>query len=115
METPSRYVASHLREWRKKRGLTGSELAGKVSQAGVGVHWTNITVGKIETERRISITVDELLALSIALKMPLIGLLPPYVDHDAIELTERFRDYRTADLAASILGVLKAWEPHHPT
>ena len=111
METPSRYVASHLRGWRKRRGLTGSELAKRVSQAGVGVHWSNVTVGKIETERRVNITIDELLALSIALSTPLIGLLPPYVDHDAIELTERFRDYRTADLAASILGVLKEWEP----
>lgn len=88
--TPTQLVIRRLYELRKSKGLSGAAVAERMTQ--LGVHWDRNTVAKLESGRRVSINVDELLALAYALgESPLALLLPgapsPYHVTPTVQLT----------------------------
>lgn len=70
----TRLVAGRVRALRDARGISGATLGAAVRALGLR-SWAPATVGKLETMRRQSITVQEWLALSVALSVPPIWLL----------------------------------------
>lgn len=66
-------IAQQVRRLRQEADMPGAKLAGKL--AALGVPWNRTTVAKFETGHRRSVTVQELLALAIALNVPPIWLL----------------------------------------
>lgn len=75
-------IASRVRYLRKEQLLSGPALAKRL--VGLGLRWNRTTVAKFETGLRGSITVQELLALALALDVPPIWLLvDPTQDHGA--------------------------------
>src|SRR5215217_1266123 len=79
-------IAGRVRELRTAKGWSAAKLAQEMN--ALGVHWERLVVTKLETGRRRSISVDELLALSIALGVPIFGLLLPRpYDADQVTLT----------------------------
>jgi transcriptional regulator with XRE-family HTH domain len=71
----TREIAQRMRELRGKRGLTGAGLGERMT--GLGVPWDRSIVANLESGRRRSVTVDELLALALALNCPPMYLLIP--------------------------------------
>lgn len=59
-------VVARVKELRTETRMTAAVLAEKMRE--LGINWTRITVAKLETGRRESVSVDELVALSGALK-----------------------------------------------
>lgn len=69
-----------------------------------GEHWNRTTVAKLETGRRQSVSVEDLLALAAALDVPISRLLPEEVDRSTPDevlartvrtLTDLRRDLRS--------------------
>lgn len=73
-------IAAQVRRLRKEARLSGPALAARLEK--LGLNWNRTTVAKFETGARNSISVQELLALALALDVPLIMLLadPRHVD-----------------------------------
>jgi transcriptional regulator with XRE-family HTH domain len=70
----TRLIASRVREIRQQQRLSGAALGAAVRDLGLQ-GWVDSTVGKLETSRRESVTVRELLALAVALGVPPLWLL----------------------------------------
>jgi transcriptional regulator with XRE-family HTH domain len=100
--TPTQVAARHVRRLRRLQKLTAAQLAERVTLAGV--KWDRATVTKLETGRRQSLSIEELIALAKALDVPLIHLLPQGVDSQATEYTVRFK---TAEEMFEFLGALE--------
>jgi len=77
----TREIAQRMREVRDKRGLTGAELAERMT--GLGVPWDRSIVANLENGRRQSVTVEELLALALILRAAPVHLIVPPDDSDA--------------------------------
>lgn len=75
---PNEAVVARMRELRKKRGLTAEQLG--AAMTGVGIPWNAGVVTKLETGRRKSISVVELLALAYVLDVAPVHLLVPVDD-----------------------------------
>jgi transcriptional regulator with XRE-family HTH domain len=73
--TPTQVVAARMKKLREKRGWTAAELARQMKAAGIP--WERIVVTKLETGRRASVSVDELLALAAVLNVAPVHLLVP--------------------------------------
>jgi transcriptional regulator with XRE-family HTH domain len=72
---PMRLIVERVAAIRRYKGLTQSQLAEAMQQ--LGVPWQRIIVAKIEGGRRDFLTVEELLALCIALEISPVDLLVP--------------------------------------
>jgi transcriptional regulator with XRE-family HTH domain len=70
----TRLIASRVREIRQQQRLSGAALGAAVRDLGLQ-GWVDSTVGKLETSRRESVTVRELLALAVVLGVPPVWLL----------------------------------------
>jgi transcriptional regulator with XRE-family HTH domain len=66
----TRYIADQVRALRRERGMTAEHLA---TVARV----TRTHIAKLESGRRQRLSVDELVALAAALRVPVTRLLPP--------------------------------------
>lgn len=66
-------IAQRIRTLREGARLSGAGLAAEMVK--LGVPWNRTTVAKLETGRRESVTVQELLALAAALNVPPVWLL----------------------------------------
>lgn len=68
-------VRARIKDVRTRQGLSGATIARRMSE--LGFSWSRDVVGHIETGRRTSVTVDELMALAVVLDVsPLVLLLP---------------------------------------
>lgn len=74
-QTPTAAIAARVRQLRIRHGWTAEALARMM--AAVGVPWTRIVVTKLETGRRPSVSVEELLALATVLHVAPINLMLP--------------------------------------
>ena len=83
--TPTRVVATLVREARDRRGWTAQQLADKCTEAGMP-SLDRSTVANIETGRRRRIGVDELLTLAYVLDAAPVHLLLPRTDDDPVRL-----------------------------
>lgn len=75
---PADVLAQRVKEVRKRRGLTASELADLMVEQGV--KWNRSIVANFESGRRRSVSVEELLALAYVLDVSPIHLLVPLTD-----------------------------------
>lgn len=101
---PHEVIASRVRALRKGRGWSAERLAKEMSK--VGVPWERMVVTKLETGRRKSITVEELLALAYVLDVAPVYLLLPVDD-------ERAPYAYTPDRTAEVWQV-REWVRGHP-
>src|SRR5690606_3552306 len=101
---PHEVIASRVRALRKGRGWSAERLAKEMSK--VGVPWERMVVTKLETRRRKSITVEELLALAYVLDVAPVYLLLPVND-------ERAPYAYTPDRTAEVWRV-REWVRGHP-
>jgi transcriptional regulator with XRE-family HTH domain len=83
-------IAMRVKELRKARGLSAEGLAEYMRKAGVP--WRREVVANLEVGRRASVSVTELLALSVVLSVPPLSLLMspdaeemPYVPMDSVD------------------------------
>ena len=76
---PHRVIAARVRELRDKRRLTAAQLAERMTEAGV--KWDRSVVANLESGRRASVSVEELLALAYVLEVAPVHLIVP-VDAD---------------------------------
>jgi transcriptional regulator with XRE-family HTH domain len=116
MTKPSDYAAARIREVRRARGLTIAQLAEHCAQLGAP-QLTHAAIDNIETgrrhedgSRRRHITVDELLALALALNAPPMYLLIPPDDLEApypITATEVLPRYQVASWFAGVGPILR--------
>lgn len=83
----TRLVASRVRALRTERGMSGAALGAAVH--ALGLHsWVASTVGKLETMRREALTIRELIALAVALGVPLPWLLVDPEAGTAVPITK---------------------------
>lgn len=68
-------VAARVKEVRRKRGWSAERLAAEMAK--VGVPWTRMVVTKLETGRRPSVSLTEVLALAYVLGVAPIHLIVP--------------------------------------
>lgn len=73
--SPTQEVARRVQELRRKRGLTAAALAERMT--GLGVPWDRSIVANLESKRRRSLSVEELLALALALNVAPVHLMVP--------------------------------------
>lgn len=73
--TPTRAIAIRTQELRKLHGWNQTQLAEEMQKAGIP--WERIVVTKLETGKRQSVSVDELLALARVLDVSVVDLLVP--------------------------------------
>jgi transcriptional regulator with XRE-family HTH domain len=79
-------AADRIKEWRRRRAMTGEDLAARCAELGAP-HLTRPIIASIETRRR-GVSVDDLLALALALDVPPVLLLAlPDDGHDALAIT----------------------------
>jgi transcriptional regulator with XRE-family HTH domain len=74
-ETPTKTVATRVRQYRTDRGWSARVLAEKCQEAGL--KWERDVVANLESGRRTSVTLDELLILALVLNVPPILLVTP--------------------------------------
>lgn len=74
-DDPMQVVINRMRELRDKVGMTSQELADAMSRAGVP--WEGGVVTKLETGRRKSLNVTEMVALAYVLGVAPVDLLVP--------------------------------------
>ncbi|MFE2428437.1 helix-turn-helix domain-containing protein [Streptomyces sp. NPDC059373] len=72
---PTRAIAKRVKELRGERGLTGANLAERMTE--LGVPWDRSIVANLENGRRGSVSVAELLGLAFVLDVAPIHLLVP--------------------------------------
>ncbi|MET8524755.1 helix-turn-helix transcriptional regulator [Micromonospora sp. NPDC005172] len=68
-------IASQIRDWRKARGLSAQQLSDRCTAVGHPIP-RNI-IANVETGRRVSVTVPELIVLAMALNVPPALLIYP--------------------------------------
>lgn len=73
--TPTEAVASRVRQLRRTRGWTAEELADRMTE--VGIPWNQPVVSRLETGKRESISLAEVLALAYILDVAPIHLFVP--------------------------------------
>jgi len=85
---PTKAIAARVREMRTKRGWSGADLSRELR--AVGVQWERAMVAKLETGRRKSVSVTELLALAYVLNVaPVHLLVPPDGPGEPYEVTPK--------------------------
>jgi transcriptional regulator with XRE-family HTH domain len=90
---PAKAIGSRVREVRTKRGWSGADLARHLQAAGIP--WERAMVAKLETGRRKSVTVMELLGLAYVLNVAPVHLLVPPDDPDEpYEVTPKITEPR---------------------
>ena len=80
--TPHRVIAARMKELRKRHGWTAEQLAEKLT--AVGIKWDRSIVSNVETGRRASITVEEMMALAMVLDTSPVHMMVPLEDRRAI-------------------------------
>jgi transcriptional regulator with XRE-family HTH domain len=80
-----RPAARRVRELRRRRGLTAAQLAERLRE--VGLDWDRNVVANLETGRRASLDVSELLALALVLDVAPVHLLVPLDDDRPYQIT----------------------------
>jgi transcriptional regulator with XRE-family HTH domain len=73
--TPSALVGARMRELRDGRGWSAQRLADELAQ--VGIKWDRSIVANLESGRRASVSVEELLALAYVFGVAPVHLLVP--------------------------------------
>jgi transcriptional regulator with XRE-family HTH domain len=73
--TPTKVIAARVKELRKSRGWSAADLA--QAMKAVGIEWERIIVTKLETGRRASVSVEEMLALAYVLDVAVVDLVVP--------------------------------------
>lgn len=101
----TRLIASRVREIRDQQSLSGAALSTAVRDLGLK-GWVDSTVGKLETRRRESVTVRELLALAVALDVPPVWLLVDPESDAPVPIVEG----RDVDPWAALMW-LTGWQP----
>jgi transcriptional regulator with XRE-family HTH domain len=79
-------IAGRVRGLRTAAGWSGAALAERLNERGIP--WNRTTVAKLETGRRESITVQELLALAVVLEVPPVWLLTDPSAERAVPIAE---------------------------
>lgn len=74
-ESPTKTVATRVRQYRTDRGWSARVLAEKCQEAGL--KWERDVVANLESGRRNMVTLDELLILALVLNVPPILLVTP--------------------------------------
>lgn len=77
-------VATQIRRWRLQRGLSAQQLSDRCGELGHAI--PRPVLSNIETGRRESITLAELLIIAAALDVPPLVLISPPIDEEAIEI-----------------------------
>src|SRR5438105_11407018 len=85
---PTAVIAAKVFELRKGRGWSADELAVRMTAAGIA--WTRLVVTKLETGRRKSVSVEELLALAYVLDVAPLHLMIPWDDDAPCQVTPAF-------------------------
>jgi transcriptional regulator with XRE-family HTH domain len=106
--TATQVVAARVRKLRTKRGWSAEELAKQMKAAGIP--WERIVVTKLETGRRASVSVDELLALAAVLNCPPVMLLTADErDQPDYEPGRVTLNYQVTPKVTSDMGGVRAW------
>jgi transcriptional regulator with XRE-family HTH domain len=106
--TPTQVVAARMFKLRKKRGWSAAELAERMKAAGVP--WERVVVTKLETGRRASVSVDELLALAAVLNCPPVMLMTADERDQADYEPGRVSfNYQVTPAVTSDMGHVRAW------
>jgi len=83
LPTPTQLVGQQVRAARRRQGWTAERLGEEMTK--VGFSWDRFVVTKLETGKRQSVSVDELLALAVALNLPgPLALLLPIKEDDQV-------------------------------
>lgn len=98
-DEPTKVIAARVRALRERRGWSGDVLARAMRAAGIP--WERVVVAKLETGRRASVTVTELLALAYVLNVAPVHLIVPPDEPDAT--------YRITDEVAESRSSVRAW------
>jgi transcriptional regulator with XRE-family HTH domain len=99
---PVETIARRVREVRRRRGLSAAQLAERLRE--VGIPWDRNIVANLETGRRASVDVGELLALADALNVAPVHLLIPPNEPDEGE-----RLYQVTPTRAAPVPLVRAW------
>jgi transcriptional regulator with XRE-family HTH domain len=106
--TPTEVVAARMRALRTKRGLSAAKLAERMKAEGV--QWERIIVTKLETGRRPSVSVSELLALAKVLNCPPVMLMTADErDQADYEPGRVVLNYQVTPTATSDMSHVRAW------
>jgi transcriptional regulator with XRE-family HTH domain len=106
--TPTGVVAARMHELRVKRGMSAAELARRMQ--AVGIPWERIVVTKLETGRRASVSVAELLALAVVLNCPPVMLMTADErDHPDYQPGRVIPNYQITPTVAGDMGSVRAW------
>jgi transcriptional regulator with XRE-family HTH domain len=100
---PVEVVARRMRELRRRRELSAAQLAERMRE--VGIPWKREVVANLETGRRASVGVDELLALAVVLQVAPVHLLVPLEGDEPYQVTPR-RTERSIRVREWIRGTL---------
>lgn len=76
--TPVATIAQRVKELRGRRGWTAAQLGAALGKHDV--RWDRFTVANLESGKRQNVTVNELLALALALDVAPVNLLVPLDD-----------------------------------
>ena len=79
-------VARRVRTLRQAQNLSGGKLAQRLND--LGLPWNRTSVAKFETLYRSSVTVEELLALAVALRVPPVMLLADPRDAELVPVAD---------------------------
>ena len=82
-------IAKRVRELREHWRMSGAALAAEMVE--LGVNWNRTTVAKLESGRRESISVQELLALGKALRVPPVWLLFDPTDGSPVPIARNYQ------------------------
>lgn len=94
-------VAAQVRRYRQQRGMTVQELSDRCADLGVPI--PRPVLSNLETGRRESVTLAELIVLALALGVPPLLLVVPVVDKEQMELIPR-GEVRSVDALAWFAG-----------
>lgn len=94
-----------MRELRSRHGWTGQRLAEEMTK--VGISWDRSVVTALETGRRQSVSVEELLALAYVLSVAPVHLLVPPVSQEQLRAARSL--YAVAPRAAAPTAVIREW------
>jgi transcriptional regulator with XRE-family HTH domain len=83
---PSEVLAARLLDLRNRHGWTQAELADRMTSYGWS--WDRTTVAKIEARQR-QVSVDEFVALSFVLGVPLAALVTPTASGAKVSVTPK--------------------------